>query len=84
MRWLRDSILTVDNRNVPNNIAEIKTILNNIKTFRLEEYASRLKDKKKLIQIYNELMETMKGDEISKKTVKIIQSNSQFNQNNKK
>jgi hypothetical protein len=56
MRWLRDSILTVDNRNVPNNIAEIKTILNNIKTFRLEEYASRLKDKKKLIQIYNELI----------------------------
>jgi hypothetical protein len=38
-------------------------------------------------KIYNELMETMKGDEISKKTVKIIQSNSQFNQkhqNNKK
>ena len=55
MRWLRDSISTMDNRHVPNNIVEIKTILNDVKSFRLEEYAARLKEKKRLIQLYNDI-----------------------------
>jgi len=56
MRWLRDSISTMDNRNVPNNIIEIKSLLNDVKSFRLEEYATRLKEKKKLLNLYDEIM----------------------------
>lgn len=55
MRWLRDSISTMDNRTVPNNIIEIKSLLNDVKTFRLEEYATRLKEKKKLLNLYDEI-----------------------------
>lgn len=56
MRWLRDSISTMDNRTVPNNIIEIKALLNDVKSFRLEEYATRLKEKKKLLNLYDEIM----------------------------
>ncbi len=59
MRWLRDSISTMDNRHVPNNIVETKAILNDVKSFRLEEYAARLKEKKRLIQLYNDLCVSM-------------------------
>ena len=55
MRWLNDSISTINNKNVPNDITEIKAILNEIKSFRLEEYASKLKDKKRLVQLFDEL-----------------------------
>lgn len=55
MRWLRDSISTMDNRYVPNNLVEIKSVLNDVKSFRLEEYVTRLREKKKLVQLYNEL-----------------------------
>lgn len=56
MRWLKDSILIMDNRNVPDTRDAVKASLNNVKTFRLEEYASRLKEKKKLVQLSNELI----------------------------
>ena len=46
----------MDNRNVPNNIIEIKSLLNDVKSFRLEEYATRLKEKKKLLNLYDEIM----------------------------
>jgi hypothetical protein len=77
MRWLRDSIASMDHRNLPNNMNEIKVhtlfssrfihshfsfkyshlkaILNDVKSFRLEEYAIRLREKKRLIQLRNEL-----------------------------
>ncbi len=55
MEWLKSSILAMDNKSVPTDQAEIKRSLNEIKQFRLEEYASRLKEKKKLIQLSDEL-----------------------------
>lgn len=65
MRWLRDSISTMDNRNVPNSMLEIKTLLNDVKTFRLEEYAIRLREKKRLTNLYNELMSFPDSDSLN-------------------
>jgi HPt (histidine-containing phosphotransfer) domain-containing protein len=55
MQWLKDSISKMDNRNVPNNVHDIKKSLNDIKVFRLDEYAMRLRDKKRLFQLYQDL-----------------------------
>ena len=57
MRWLKESISIMDNRNVPTDLSDIKMSLNDVKTFRLEEYCIRLKEKKKLVQLSNELMQ---------------------------
>lgn len=55
MEWLKNSILTMDNKHVPSDQAEIKKSLHDIKKFRLEEYAAHLKEKKTLIQLSDEL-----------------------------
>lgn len=55
MEWLKSSILTMDNKHVPSDQVEIKKSLHDIKKFRLEEYAARLKEKKTLIQLSDEL-----------------------------
>lgn len=56
MRWLRDSISTMDNRTVPKSLFEVKNLLNDIKNFRLEEYSIRLKEKKRLINLYHDMI----------------------------
>ncbi len=55
MEWLKSSILTMDNKHVPSDQAEIKKSLQDIKKFRLEEYALRLKEKKNLTRLSEEL-----------------------------
>lgn len=65
MRWLKESISVMDNRNVPSDLNEIRICLNNVKSFRLEEYASRLKEKKKLVQLSSELMQFSNEDKLS-------------------
>ncbi len=59
MEWLKKSILAMDNKTLPTDQAEIKKSLNEIKQFRLEEYASRLKEKKRLIQLSDELTSSL-------------------------
>lgn len=46
----------MDNKQVPSDQAEIKKKLNEIKIFQLDEYALRLKEKKRLIQLSEELI----------------------------
>jgi hypothetical protein len=57
MRWLRDSISTMDNRNVPCNLKEIRDLLNDVKSFRLDKYALKLKEKKRLMHLCKEILE---------------------------
>ena len=54
-RWLKESIFTMENKIVPKNMTEIKTMLNDVKSFQLDEYALRLKEKKKLSKLYSDL-----------------------------
>ncbi|CAF0712702.1 unnamed protein product [Brachionus calyciflorus] len=65
MRWLRDSISTMDNRTVPHSLIEIKSLLNDIRTFRLEEYATKLKEKKRLANLYNEMISLPDSDSLN-------------------
>jgi hypothetical protein len=40
---------------MPKNLDEIKTLINDVKAFQLDEYALRLKEKKKLVKLYSDL-----------------------------
>lgn len=65
MAWLKKSISTMDNRHVPSDKHEIKRLLDEIKQFRLEEYASRLREKKRLNQLSEDLMLIKDSDSTS-------------------
>lgn len=55
-RWLNDSIKLMDLKSpLPNDYIEIKSLIADLKTFRLEEYGNKQFDKKKLTNIHNEL-----------------------------
>jgi hypothetical protein len=41
---------------MPKNLNEIKTLINDVKAFQLDEYALRLKEKKKLVKLYSDLI----------------------------
>lgn len=55
----------MDNRHVPSDKHEIKRLLDEIKQFRLEEYASRLREKKRLNQLSEDLMLIKDSDSTS-------------------
>ena len=55
VRWLNESSFTMDNKSIPKNLNEIKTLINDIKAFQLDEYALRLKEKKKLVKLHSDL-----------------------------
>lgn len=65
MRWLRDSIATMDNRTVPKSLFEVKNLLNDIRNFRLEEYSMKLKEKKHLINLFNEMTSLPNSDSLN-------------------
>lgn len=55
-RWLDDSISLMELKlPLPSDYIEIKRLLADLKTFRLEEYEDKLLDKQKLANNFNEL-----------------------------
>lgn len=55
-RWLNDSLNLLESKTVPpNDYVELKSLIADLKTFRLEEYANKQREKKKLHHIYSEL-----------------------------
>ena len=56
MRWLRDSIAGMERGQVPNNAEELERSLRSLRLFRLDAYAKRLRDKKKLTQKLGEIL----------------------------
>jgi hypothetical protein len=46
----------MENKSMPKNLNEIKTLINDVKAFQLDEYALRLKEKKKLVKLYSDLI----------------------------
>lgn len=54
-KWIDESIHLMSNKLYPNDFIELKSLIADIKTFRLVEYATHLADKKKLSNIYSEL-----------------------------
>ena len=55
VRWIKDSIFTMENKNVPKNLNEIRTLLADVRSFKLDEYALRLKEKKNILKLYSDL-----------------------------
>ena len=55
-RWLNDSLNLLESKTIPpNDYVELKSLIADLKTFRLEEYANKQREKKKLHHIYSEL-----------------------------
>lgn len=55
-RWLNQSIESINSKyQLPSGFVELKSLIADLKCFRLEEYAVKLKEKKKLASIYVEL-----------------------------
>lgn len=57
-RWLNDSLKSIDPQcaaPLPADYIDLKSLMADLKAFRLEEYPMRLKDRKKLTYIYSEL-----------------------------
>lgn len=56
-RWLTDSIKLMDGSSapLPYDYIDLKSLMADLKSFRLEDYTQRFKDRKKLINIYSEL-----------------------------
>ena len=60
-RWLNQSIESLNmNGNLPNDYVELKSLIADLKGFRLEEYANRHREKQKLNSIYSELQVSLK------------------------
>lgn len=55
-RWLNQSIESMSSKcQLPSGYVELKSLIADLKSFRLEEYAAKIKDKKKLANVYAEL-----------------------------
>ncbi len=71
-RWLNQSIELMNSKSqLPNGYVELKSLIADLKCFRLEEYTQKQRDKKKLSSVYIELQsyygkrfaQTIKSDE---------------------
>jgi hypothetical protein len=55
-RWLNESIKKMDNKTkLPNDYVELKSLIADLKSFRLESYSDKQKDNNKIHKIYKEL-----------------------------
>lgn len=55
-RWLHDSLKLMDTQlALPNDYIHLKSLMADLKAFRLEEYPLKQKDHKKLTYLYSEL-----------------------------
>lgn len=55
-RWLNESLKLMDSQApLPNDYIDLKSLMADLKAFRLEDYPQKQKDRKKLIYIYSEL-----------------------------